>query len=99
MKSINLAAAVSALALAVAAPAAAQAQQSSGESVNRVVVFGDSLSDGGFFRTILPLPPGAGRFTTNPDLVSPSSSRSGWGSTSFPLTEPAVRISQWAVRA
>jgi outer membrane lipase/esterase len=71
MKSINLAAAVSALALAVAAPAAAQAQQSSGESVNRVVVFGDSLSDGGFFRTILPLPPGAGRFTTNPDLVSP----------------------------
>ncbi|HZH07620.1 MAG TPA: autotransporter domain-containing protein, partial [Lautropia sp.] len=60
-------------ALAAAAPAAAQPTQASNQQqpVGRIIVFGDSLSDGGFFRSILPLPPGAGRFTTNPDPVAP----------------------------
>ncbi|HLL58917.1 MAG TPA: SGNH/GDSL hydrolase family protein, partial [Allosphingosinicella sp.] len=60
-------------ALAAAAPAAAQVAQQSArqQPVSRIIVFGDSLADGGFFRAITPLPAGAGRFTTNPDLVSP----------------------------
>ncbi|MDP8912568.1 MAG: autotransporter domain-containing protein [Pseudomonadota bacterium] len=60
-------------AAAAGAPAIAQtAQQSSQQQpVGRIIVFGDSLSDGGFFRSILRLPPGAGRFTTNPDPVAP----------------------------
>ena len=62
-----------AAALTAAAPAVAQAGQQSSQQqpVGRIIVFGDSLSDGGFFRSILPLPPGAGRFTTNPDPVAP----------------------------
>jgi outer membrane lipase/esterase len=55
----------------MAVPTAAQAQVKASDPIQRVVVFGDSLSDGGFFRSVSPLPPGAGRFTTNPDLVSP----------------------------
>lgn len=40
--------------------------------VDRVVVFGDSLSDGGFFLAASPLiPRNAGSFTTNPDPVAP----------------------------
>jgi outer membrane lipase/esterase len=62
-------------ALAGVAPATAQvtqaAPQSDQQPVRRIIVFGDSLSDGGFFRSILPLPAGAGRFTTNPDPVAP----------------------------
>jgi outer membrane lipase/esterase len=60
-------------ALAAAAPVVAQTTQPSNQQqpVGRIIVFGDSLSDGGFFRSILPLPPGAGRFTTNPDPVAP----------------------------
>jgi outer membrane lipase/esterase len=54
-------------------PATAQTAQPSSQQqpVGRIVVFGDSLSDGGFFRSVLPLPAGAGRFTTNPDPVAP----------------------------
>jgi len=41
------------------------------EPVARLVVFGDSLSDGGFYIASNPLiPPGAGSFTTNPDPVA-----------------------------
>lgn len=76
MTSIKTAAFVAAATvLALAAPATAQTQAQTATSatqpIERVIVFGDSLSDGGFYRAILPLPPGAGRFTTNPDLVSP----------------------------
>ena len=40
--------------------------------VTRVVVFGDSLADGGFFLTLDPrIPRDAGSFTTNPDPVAP----------------------------
>jgi outer membrane lipase/esterase len=80
MRRCKLAAIASAASvLVLTAPAAAQTQPqpqpqnptSDGQPIKRVVVFGDSLSDGGFFRAVTPLPPGAGRFTTNPDLVSP----------------------------
>lgn len=61
--------------LALASPVAAQTSApatAAGEPVTRVIVFGDSLADGGFF---LPLNPGipreAGSFTTNPDPVAP----------------------------
>ena len=53
-----------ALAPGFAAPALAE----------RFIVFGDSLSDGGFYTTILPagaFEPGEGSFTTNPDDVAP----------------------------
>lgn len=43
-----------------------------GEPVNRIVVFGDSLADGGYYLTLDPrLPRNGGRFTTNPDPVAP----------------------------
>ncbi len=38
--------------------------------IDRIIVFGDSLADGGFYSAILPLPPGQS-FTTNPDPVAP----------------------------
>ena len=50
------------VALTAAAPAAAQAQP-----YGRVIVFGDSISDGGAYADKAPA--GAGRFTTNPDPV------------------------------
>ena len=57
--------------LVCAAPAAAQGAPAAGPS-GRMVVFGDSLSDGGFFLTLDPtLPREAGSFTTNPDPVAP----------------------------
>lgn len=40
-------------------------------SVGRIIVFGDSLADGGFYAATGALPPGAGSFTTNPDPVAP----------------------------
>ncbi|KHA63889.1 hypothetical protein NI18_12970 [Sphingomonas sp. Ant20] len=61
--------------LAIASPA--QAQTASGATaaaapVNRMVVFGDSLADGGYYLTLDPrLPRDAGSFTTNPDPVAP----------------------------
>jgi outer membrane lipase/esterase len=48
-----------AVGLAVAAPAAAQ--------FSSFIVFGDSLSDTGFYRPVVP--PGAGLFTTNPGPI------------------------------
>lgn len=60
--------------LALATPALAQTApaKTAGQPVKRMVVFGDSLSDGGFFLTLLPtVPRDAGSFTTNPDPVAP----------------------------
>lgn len=61
--------------LLFAAPAIAQVNptaQATNQPVNRIVVFGDSLADGGFFLTLLPtVPRDAGSFTTNPDPVAP----------------------------
>ena len=61
--------------VAIAAPAFAQtspAAQAQKEPVTRIVVFGDSLADGGFYLPLLPtVPRDAGSFTTNPDPVTP----------------------------
>ena len=61
--------------LALAAPLGAQTStsaQAAKEPVTRIVVFGDSLSDGGFFLPLSPaIPRDAGSFTTNPDPVAP----------------------------
>ncbi len=51
----------------LAVPAMAQRD----DPVDRIVVFGDSLSDGGFFKDLLNLPDGQGKFTTPGDLVAP----------------------------
>ena len=46
----------------------------------RLVVFGDSLADGGFFSTVVPgLSQDAASFTTNPDPVAPEVFASGIG--------------------
>ncbi|VVT21531.1 conserved exported hypothetical protein [Sphingomonas aurantiaca] len=67
-------------ALSVASPGHAQtasttanATSASGsEPYNRMVVFGDSLADGGYYLTLDPrLARDAGSFTTNPDPVAP----------------------------
>ena len=69
------AALLAASALAIAAPALAQTSASAeraNASVTRVVVFGDSLADGGYYLPLDPrIPRDAGRFTTNPDPVAP----------------------------
>ena len=67
---------VSALALGIALSGQAYAQTAgtttANEPVGRMVVFGDSLSDGGYYLTLDPrLPRDAGSFTTNPDPVAP----------------------------
>ena len=52
------------------------------QSAERVVVFGDSLSDGGYFTTVLPpalFAGGGGSFTTNPDPVAPEVFAAGIG--------------------
>lgn len=60
------------LALAPAAQAQTANSPPGSEPVTRMVVFGDSLSDGGYYLTLDPrLPRDAGSFTTNPDPVSP----------------------------
>ncbi|TPG13691.1 autotransporter outer membrane beta-barrel domain-containing protein [Sphingomonas oligophenolica] len=69
------------LLVSVATPALAQTQPqaragttatAAKEPVDRIIVFGDSLADGGFFVPLIPnLPAGAGSFTTNPDPVAP----------------------------
>ncbi|MBB5714598.1 autotransporter domain-containing protein [Sphingomonas aerophila] len=69
-------AAVVLLAAGLALTPEAQAQTANSppvsEPVTRMVVFGDSLSDGGYYLTLDPrLPRDAGSFTTNPDPVSP----------------------------
>lgn len=64
-----------ALLLTAAAPAVAQTAAppaASSAPATRMIVFGDSLSDGGYFLTLDPrLPRDAGSFTTNPDPVAP----------------------------
>jgi len=63
------------LLMTAAAPALAQTSAqatAAGEPVTRIVVFGDSLADGGFYLPISPaVPRDAGSFTTNPDPVAP----------------------------
>ena len=70
-QTISRAAMAAALAFAGLTATPAAAQEEAGANPERVIVFGDSLSDGGFFLQFLPLPPGEGSFTTNPDPVAP----------------------------
>jgi len=56
----------------LAATAATPALAQDADPATRMIVFGDSLSDGGFFLTLDPrIPRDAGSFTTNPDPVAP----------------------------
>lgn len=59
----------------LATPALAQTSaraRASDEPVTRIIVFGDSLADGGFYLPLSPTTPrDAGSFTTNPDPVAP----------------------------
>ena len=63
--------------LSAASPAHAQTATtagtaSAGDPVDRMIVFGDSLADGGYYLTLDPrLARDAGSFTTNPDPVAP----------------------------
>ncbi|KQM72226.1 autotransporter outer membrane beta-barrel domain-containing protein [Sphingomonas sp. Leaf20] len=63
--------------LSAAGPAHAQTATtagtaSAGDPVDRMIVFGDSLADGGYYLTLDPrLARDAGSFTTNPDPVAP----------------------------
>ncbi|RPF72351.1 autotransporter domain-containing protein [Aurantiacibacter spongiae] len=65
------AALTTAIAFNLLAAGGVAAQDNDGLDVARVIVFGDSLADGGFYQQFLPLPPGEGSFTTNPDPVAP----------------------------
>lgn len=70
----TLAALLLSAATLVAMPAGAQTATDAParQPINRMVVFGDSLADGGYFLTLDPrLPRDAGSFTTNPDPVAP----------------------------
>lgn len=63
---------VTLLAATAAMPAAAQSDRASDQAATRMIVFGDSLSDGGYYLTLDPrIPRDAGSFTTNPDPVAP----------------------------
>jgi outer membrane lipase/esterase len=66
---------VAASTIALAAPALAQTSAgatASNAPVTRVIVFGDSLADGGYYLPLDPrIPRDAGSFTTNPDPVAP----------------------------
>ncbi len=58
---------------AAATPAIAQTSTTASSApATRMIVFGDSLADGGYYLTLDPrLPRDAGSFTTNPDPVAP----------------------------
>jgi outer membrane lipase/esterase len=62
-----------ALLLTAATPAFAQTSTAASSApATRMIVFGDSLADGGYYLTLDPrLPRDAGSFTTNPDPVAP----------------------------
>jgi outer membrane lipase/esterase len=60
------------LTVAPSAQAQTNATAAASEPYDRMVVFGDSLADGGYYLTLDPrLPRDAGSFTTNPDPVAP----------------------------
>lgn len=74
--------AVTALAIGMAWSGAAAAQVA---PYGRMIVFGDSISDGGAYAD--KAPEGAGRFTTNPDKVWVEHMATAWG---LPLTSSAA---------
>lgn len=79
-------------ALAAAAPAAAQ----EASPYARVIVFGDSLSDGGAYAD--KAPPGAGRFTTNPDPVWVEGVASGLGLALTPRAKGGTNYAEGGAR-
>ena len=68
-----------AIGTALSAPAAAQ-------FINSTVFFGDSLTDSGYFKPVLP--PGTGLFTTNPGPVWPTVLANKLGTTANPSNTP-----------
>lgn len=58
------------LRLAAAGLLASASAAQAGDPIERLFVFGDSLSDGGYYATLLAIPPGTS-FTTNPDPMAP----------------------------
>jgi outer membrane lipase/esterase len=89
MKIFRKAVLASAITLACASiPAAAQ--------YSNLYVFGDSLSDAGTFAPSLP--PGTGRFTTNPDQVWAQVLGSRWGFTVTPAVQGGTDYAQGGAR-
>ena len=68
---VSRSAMAAALALSPLAAAPALAQDAAPSDPDSIIVFGDSLADGGYYLQFLPLPAGEGSFTTNPDPVAP----------------------------
>src|SRR5687767_1469850 len=89
MTKIKNALAASAVAAACVAPAAS-AQWSN------FVFFGDSLTDAGSYAPVLP--PGTGRFTTNPDLVWAQVLGSRYGFTITPANQGGTDFAQGGAR-
>lgn len=79
-------------ALVAAAPAAAQ----EASPYARVIVFGDSISDGGAYAD--KAPPGAGRFTTNPDPVWVEGVASGLGLALTPRAKGGTNYAEGGAR-
>ncbi|MEG3164274.1 autotransporter domain-containing protein [Sphingomonas sp. PB2P19] len=69
-----------------AAQTATSTAVSARDPYDRMVVFGDSLADGGYYLTLDPrIPRDAGSFTTNPDPVSPEVLAARLGLTLLPV--------------
>lgn len=88
MKSFSRSLLAGAVALACAAPAAAQ--------WGSFVFFGDSLTDAGSYKPVLP--PGVGRFTTNPDLVWAQVLGARYGFTITPANQGGTDYAQGGAR-
>lgn len=88
MKGLGKTMLASAVAVACASPAAAQ--------VGGFVFFGDSLTDAGTFRPVLPA--GLGRFTTNPDPVWAELLGARYGQTVTPATQGGIDYAQGGAR-
>lgn len=72
------------VAAAIGATAAMTAPAASAAQFTGVIIFGDSLSDGGYFRRGLGLPAAIGRFTTNPGLTAAEILAQRYGYTTAP---------------
>jgi outer membrane lipase/esterase len=79
--------------LAGTAALPAQATQFTG-----MVIFGDSLSDGGFYRRVLGLPSAVGRFTTNPGLTAAEVIGQRYGFTTAPSNTGGTNFAQGGAR-
>ena len=78
-----------AVALAISTPAAAQ-------QFSAFYLFGDSLTDSGFYKPVVP--PGAGLFTTNPGPISPEVLAQHFGLTAIPSTQGGTNYAYGGAR-